>query len=249
MKTLLIILTFLLVGSSIIHAKNTPLSGQSVMLNQRLELINKVDCLTTKLDKLKTDHITKMNKYAELIEEKDSGLKNLQKEYGNKIKELKIQNRKDREIFNNELEKQRVCSRNDQVEYSEEIKDINSGYLEEISEIKERYESLLNKSASDYQNRLSSQQVLYTDNISDLKDHFESKVKTLNSELADFKSHEKTIISKLQKRLGNIEKNQKLKTVKSIASKISNLKSSDTLKLPIAQEEHSYFYRLFQQIT
>ncbi len=245
MKNLPIIITFFLIGSLALHAQNTPVSEQSVILNQRLELISKVNCLSDKLDELKADHLDKMNKYAELIEEKETRLKKTQKEYWEKTGELKLQNRKDRQVFNNELENQRVCSRDEQLKYSENLQKINSEYLDEISELKTKYEDIIKESATDYQNKLSKQQIQYVDDLTEIKDDFGSQIEHLNTELTDLRSTDKTLILELQKRLNNIEKNEKSNVEKSIVANKSNLKSLGDSVQPIVQKKNSYLYRLF----
>jgi len=248
MKKLLIITTSLLIGSSILHADNNAMSIQESKLNQRLELISKVNNLTDKLNKLKADHLTKMNKYAELIEEKASEFKKLQGDYFMKIKELKSQNQEDRLVFNSELKKQRVCLRDEQIKHSRNLKEINSGYINEISAVKNKYKRLLNDSAEDYQDELTSQKDQYDENISNIKDDFEDKVESIKTELAEFRNQGKIIISNMKIQLADIEKGQKLKTGTIVVAKTSKAKPVATAKQPVTQEKHSYFYRLFDKI-
>lgn len=247
MKYIYAILIFF-TASSILLAENLPKYEEAAKLNQRLELISKVNSLTDSLNRLNKDHIEKLNKYAGLIEEKDLELKKQKDDDDRKIDELKTENQKDRESFNKELENQRVCLREQQSKCSDSIERINSEYLDEISNLKEKYESLLKKSASDYQKELFSLQNHYADNISTLKNDFKNRSDSLESELTDFRNNENSVISNIQKRLSAIENQQKSNISTPIADKGIVLKDTPIDRQSLHQEEHNYFYRLIHKV-
>ncbi len=247
MKYLYAILIFF-TASSILLAEDLPKNEEAVKLNQRLELISKVNALTDSLNRLNKDHIEKLNKYAGLIEEKDLELKKQKEDYDRKIDELKTENQNDRESFNKDLENQRVCLRDQESKYSDNIEKINSEFLDEISNLKEKYESLLKKSASDYQKELFSLQNQYADNISNLKNDLKNRSDSLESELTDFRKNENNVISDILKRLSAIENQQKSNISTPISDKVIVLKDTPIDKQSLHQEEHNYFYRLIHKV-
>ncbi|MCF7889345.1 MAG: hypothetical protein K9L78_04405 [Victivallales bacterium] len=248
MKLAVTILSALLINISI-FASEVNGSTEVDRLNQRLDLINQVKTLTEQLNTLKTDHLSKMNKYAKLIESKEAKIKELNVNFQNKIATFQSQNIKDRTSFNSELKKQRKLLAETEEQFSEKINSINTNYLNEIADLKDKYEDLLENQAEDYTDNLTEQEENFESSLAYLRQEFEDKNNDRNNRIVEVQQDEELKLTELNKKISELEecKNLLLSTYEmhSFNFPLSAEKNSSDVK---QDKDHSFFYRLIHKV-
>ena len=248
MKLALTVLSAFLMNACIFASEFNG-SIEADRLNQRLELINQVKTLTEQLNTLKTDHLSKMNKYAKLIESKEAKIKELNSDFQKKIATLQSQNSKDRASFNIELEKQRRFLAETEEQFSEKIDSINTNHINEIADLKDKYETLLEDQSEDYNDNLTEQEENFESSLAYLQQEFEDKNQELSNRIVDVQQDEELKLAELNNKISELEecKNLLLSTYKMNSFNFPLVSEENTTNEKL-DNGHSFFYRLIHKV-